>query len=134
MKSVTRRTLLKYIGHIGLTLAFSKLAFAWYAQGYSHSLDNGLRNIFHNKKSAKIIGRRYLAMVPEEANLKRLRALIYRTSGYENFLLYYNKDNKLRDFLAAKQQDDFRNDHTVILDGWLLSETEARLCALVALS
>jgi hypothetical protein len=30
--------------------------------------------------------------------------------------------------------DDFRRADTVVVDGWILARTEARLCALIALS
>jgi hypothetical protein len=35
--------------------------------------------------------------------------------------------------LALQVAADFRADHTVILDGWVLSRTEARQCALLSL-
>lgn len=35
--------------------------------------------------------------------------------------------------LRARFRDDFRQERTVAVDGWLLSRTEARLCALLTL-
>ena len=38
-----------------------------------------------------------------------------------------------RHFLSSKVSEDFRSGHTVMVDGWLLSITEARQCALISL-
>ncbi len=40
---------------------------------------------------------------------------------------------QLRTLLAQKREHDFRNGNIAIVDGWVLSRTEARACALVAL-
>jgi hypothetical protein len=37
-------------------------------------------------------------------------------------------------YLSALVSDDFRTNQTVLLNGWLLSRTEARQCALLTLS
>jgi len=36
--------------------------------------------------------------------------------------------------LAKKIQQDFQQDKTVVVDGWVLSRTEARQCALFSLT
>ncbi|MGI9547430.1 MAG: hypothetical protein ACR2MM_09355 [Flavobacteriaceae bacterium] len=38
-----------------------------------------------------------------------------------------------RTYLEQKVVEDFRNEHVVLIDGWLLSITEARQCALISL-
>ncbi len=35
-------------------------------------------------------------------------------------------------YLKALVSDDFRTDQTILIDGWLLSRTEARQCALLS--
>ncbi len=37
-------------------------------------------------------------------------------------------------YLRALISDDFRTDQTILIDGWLLSRTEARQCALLSFS
>ncbi|MEN8800046.1 MAG: hypothetical protein ABF293_12395 [Flavobacteriaceae bacterium] len=37
-------------------------------------------------------------------------------------------------YLSALVSDDFRTDQTVLIDGWLLSRTEARQCAILSFS
>jgi hypothetical protein len=39
----------------------------------------------------------------------------------------------LANWLQAKQRDDFDQSRVVLVQRWMLSKTEARLCALVAL-
>lgn len=37
-----------------------------------------------------------------------------------------------KNYMVHKIEEDFRNDRTILIDGWILSITEARLCALVS--
>lgn len=43
-----------------------------------------------------------------------------------------DKTQPRKSYLDHKITDDFRNDRTVLIDGWILSITEARQCALVS--
>lgn len=72
------------------------------------------------------IGRVYRAQFPE-INLKK---------KLQNFLIE-NKDKEYRDLeiiLEATIKKDFQTGNTVVLDGWILSETEAIQCALFSTS
>jgi len=40
---------------------------------------------------------------------------------------------KLHELMRAQQRQDFEHDRVVKVQGWILSETEVRLCALAAL-
>lgn len=67
-------------------------------------------------EAARRVGKAYLRAHPEEAKS-------------------VHHDLALRDFesFSRARERDFRDGRTVILDGWLLSRAECRLCALVAL-
>lgn len=78
-------------------------------------------------ESAAWVGRRYLASAPEEADAARLAAAL--SAGLAPDL----DGAALRRALAAGRRRDFAQREIVVLDGWVLSRSELRLCALVAL-
>jgi len=86
-----------------------------------------LASTLPHSDSAVRLGRRYLEGAPEEADAAHLIALIGTLpAGTES-------DAALRERLQARIRQDFIDGTTVAVDGWLLSLTEARLCALVSL-
>lgn len=68
------------------------------------------------------IGNKYRMLVPQE---KRANTLVKQ-------LLEETHTNSaaIDEYLAGKIQKDFETGNTVIVDGWILSVTEARQCAL----
>jgi hypothetical protein len=83
--------------------------------------------------AARMIGERYLATAPEERSASRLAAALFgsmppKTRADAGAL------SRLRQAVDARRRHDFACGDTVILDGWLLARTEARLCALAALT
>lgn len=62
------------------------------------------------------VGRKYRELVPAEATEASLNGLI--------------PDKLLRE---EQILTDFRNDNTILVDGWILSVTEARQCALFSI-
>lgn len=73
-----------------------------------------------------------MALVPAEANLAVLAARI--AGNVTQYLRLAGADERmLRHLLAQLQRRDFAEAHTVSVNGWLLSRTEARLCAIAAL-
>lgn len=66
----------------------------------------------------KTIGLQYLAQFPSENNIETLIDLLLQV-GVKN--------------IGAKVKDDFLTDNIVVIDGWILSKTEARQCALFSL-
>jgi hypothetical protein len=96
-------------------------------------LSSKLANFFHNKQSARAIGLEYLRLVPVEANARRLTQLIC-SSWKQRYDELSNADAaKIKTILLRQQRRDFENGRIVNLQGWILSQTEARLCALAAL-
>lgn len=79
--------------------------------------------------TARYIGRQYLAMVPEEADVDRLIGLLAKGAGGENPMAA----SGWRQHIARVRQDEFASSETVLVDGWILARCEARVCALTAL-
>lgn len=80
--------------------------------------------ILASPRAARRIGRRYLAIAPGEADPVRLAAT----------LPALRDPVAQRRALDAARRRDFAAGDTVILDGWILARSEARLCALAALT
>jgi hypothetical protein len=75
------------------------------------------------------LGVRYRQMVPEENREAALRAAI--TDGGQRGLRFPWTS---RPSLAVQVRDDFAEGRTVLVNGWVLSATEARQCALFSLT
>ena len=67
--------------------------------------------------SVREIGRRYRELVPTESQINGLRAVLLAQPSA----------------LRRQVRDDFARGRTILVDGWLLSVTEARQCALFSL-
>jgi hypothetical protein len=76
------------------------------------------------------IGQEYLQVVPTERNLQLLQDLISSACGQPVFGL---DAQKLREHLRLRTRQDFEEGDVIKIHGWMLSITEARLCALAAL-
>lgn len=70
-----------------------------------------------------LIGERYLAQFPQEASVEALSAAVDPPPGAPNAFAVLR--GRIHQELAAGE--------VVVVDGWVLARTEARLCALVAL-
>lgn len=88
--------------------------------------------LFRHPDSARRIGRAYLAERPAEADADRLRMLI--AQDVPGLVHAGIAPAALRRAVAARQHRDFAERRTVLVRGWLLSQTEARLCALATLT
>jgi hypothetical protein len=92
-----------------------------------------LAGTLRHRDSAAVLGRLYLDTAPQEADAARLVTLIGAAKGPELPPVSTATDESLRASLEARIRNDFINGDTVAVNGWLLSITEARLCALVSL-
>ena len=84
-------------------------------------------------ESAKVIGGEYLLKYPQEADLDTLLDQIASRIVASDVGLFTTTDQQLREQLAGMIRADFAVDRIVKLRGWVLSVTEARLCALATL-
>jgi len=87
-----------------------------------------------NQPSARIVGSAYLLISPDEASADLLFERLLTALPDGRRALNVASDHELRKQLLGAASDDFRAQRTVNLDGWIVSLTEARLCALAALS
>ena len=75
------------------------------------------------------LGVRYRQMVPEESREAALRGAI-TDGGLRGLRFPWTS----RPSLAVQVRDDFAEGRTVLVNGWVLSATEARQCALFSLT
>jgi hypothetical protein len=85
--------------------------------------------LWRNRNAARAIGRRYLAERPHEADATHLARHLFGDGGAVPVSLA-----DIRQAVVAARNRDFAQGDTVLVDGWLLARSEARLCALSVLS
>ena len=79
-----------------------------------------LSNICNREKMIEI-GQKYRAISSENDKESLAR------------LLDFENQDDLKQYFEQRVKQDFENNDTVLIDGWLLSITEARQCALLSL-
>lgn len=92
-----------------------------------------LTGIFGQKRSARAIGRAYLRHAPEAADPEFLIDAICGTDANLHRLAGHGDEISLEAALRDRIRQDFADGRTVRVDGWMLSQTEASLCALAEL-
>jgi hypothetical protein len=85
---------------------------------------------FKHRESAAIIGREYLKGRPGEADAEVLIELLPISPSVVQKDSYLVGPEDFSELLRHHIRLDFEKGHVVKVHGWLLSETEARLCAL----
>jgi hypothetical protein len=96
-------------------------------------LSRRLAALLEHQESAKSIGRAYLQRYPKEAAIGVLHNRIVSGFASEGAALVMTQDSDLKDQLDRAVRRDFEVEEIVKLHGWILSLTEARLCALTTL-
>jgi hypothetical protein len=86
----------------------------------------GLALAFRHQASAIAIGRRYLERFPSDPHREVL--------GEDRRLAGETDPTVARSALRARVKQDFERGDTVTLDGWILSRSECRACAALALT
>lgn len=89
--------------------------------------------LFEHPDSAREIGREYLKLVPSDSDLAVLVRKMIPDAGRMKFLSTAGKKS-LRRYIASSSREDFRQGRMVCVNGWMLSQTELRLCAIVGLA
>ncbi len=85
-----------------------------------------LGGLLRDRAAAASVGRAYLRCRPEERNLGVLLPLLFDGEA--------GPGESLASSLGSRIREDFACARVVAVQGWRLSETEARLCAAVALT
>ena len=89
----------------------------------------GLADFFKHRKSAEVIGREYLMQSPDERNLDTLLDRLLDGGGRGAEFSVAGAGRR-REMLRELTREDFARGRVVKVGGWILSLTEARLCAL----
>jgi len=100
----------------------------------SDPLASKLVSFFVHEDSAKMVGLEYLRSAPLERDVCLLVDLICSFRFDRRTRLLQADAEKFREILLHQKQQDFECDRTVNVRGWILSQTEVRLCALTALA
>ena len=126
MTSLTRRRFLVRTAIAAAALGSGVQGVRSLRDAFGHRpLDEQVLHIFRHRESARRLGRAYLAARPEEASVRFL------LEGLAH--LPRAGSNDLRHAIVAANAADFAAGRVVRVDGWILSQTEARACAIVAL-
>ena len=131
--TMRRRTFLLGATGLGLSLMWRSYGF-WPALGASPSPSERLAGLLNQEESARIIGRAYLQVAPGEASARVLTARLAERLPEGLQSLKTADDNRLRELLRDDIARDFRDLRIVELHGVGVRPTQARLCALTALS
>ena len=100
------------------------------APAEGRSLPDKLAGLFGDAAGREAVGRAYLDGAPEEAGAAILVRRILEAGELSPETVRGASRTLLRDALVRQIRDDYRAGRMVQVDGWLLSATEARLCAL----
>lgn len=96
--------------------------------------DSSVAHMIRHKYSAYIIGQACLDSLPEAYDRSALNKTILESIHLSPAAAEAMDRSQLHERLRARVQADFREQQTVKIDGWILSLTEVRLTALIALS
>jgi hypothetical protein len=90
-----------------------------------------IESLLSNIGGARQIGARYLDLAPEDSDPVALAARVFGAAGHPP----QNPRDiaALRQAISVQRERDFATGDTVIIDGWILARTEARLCALTVI-
>ena len=105
------------------SLASAAIAIPSYLK-YKSYQENGLKLPFqlsyiYSTDALSLLGKEYLKKFPDENSKELLIKLLLKD---------YTNDIQL------KIKEDYAADNTIVLDGWILSKTEGRQCALFSLT
>lgn len=120
MKRISRRRFVILLTGGGITLGASCRR--------TDTISLELRSVLANDASTELVGGQYLKKVPGEADPDLLRELILSDLPW-SASIGTDTPTLVRELVRR----DFTEDRTIRLGQWLLSRTEARLCALTAL-
>ncbi len=97
--------------------------------GPHYHFANFITKMLNDRANAKHIGELYLQDNPQEANMKKILTILFQQ---DPMLETLTKENNIEAHNRIKilQKDDFKKENIVSIDGWILSLSEARLCAL----
>ena len=99
---------------------------------FRSSLRERIAGLLPHAGAAAVVGAAFLRAHPQ-TSAEGLIDDISRNLGLNPNRLERLSDSELGFLLDRRIRDDFQGRRTVVVDGWILAETEARLAAVVAL-
>lgn len=87
---------------------------------------------FCNEDSICGIGKKYRNLNPKENLKEELTGLLM--SDISDNRINLSDKSRLKDFLNKKIHEDFSDYRTIVINGWVISITEARQCALYSIN
>jgi len=93
-----------------------------------------LAGLLAHRDSARSLGRAALGALPGATTPSALVAAVLAGVPGGPAKLAEASDDDLRALVATRVREDFDSEDTVQVDGWILSCTEARLCALASVT
>ncbi len=106
--------------------------------GPSEQADDGLfetlAGFYEDRASAAAVGRAYLEGAPEEARRDVLLDRLCGPRRSEWAALARSAPEELFAAIRSQHRSDFEAGRVASVDDWILSLTEARMCAIAALS
>lgn len=114
--------------------AWQSRARVWLPIGRGPGAADRLASVLGRPASAAAVGRAYLAGHPGEADRDWLAAQLSADLRLRDCDPARSEAARLRAGLSRQLRADFAQSRVVRVDGWVLSVTEARLCALAALT
>lgn len=130
-RAIERRRFLQAVLGVGSAAVVAKVA-PWRAlvEIVNPPLSTKLVSLLEHRRSALLVGGEYLRQASGEAGARALVDAIVsgREGGHDEARTA--SGSELRELVARRIQRDFAEDRTVKLRGWIVSCTEARLCAL----
>ena len=100
-----------------------------------HAIAMELIQMLHLRDQASRVGRSYLEadQSGDPASVDTLTRNLLASLGFDVDALGLVPVRKLRTAVAARVHMDYEQEHVAIVNDWLLSKTEARLCAILFL-
>jgi len=126
----TRRFALLSLGCVSALSLMPRHVQALAARATPDELADRLRTLLYDREAARRLGRLYVRQVPTEDDPRILARLTVASSEAQQVAAIALDRTSLHHRLDAQVRGDFVSGATVQLDGWVLSRTEARLCAL----
>jgi hypothetical protein len=132
--TVTRRSIvvaLVQAGGLALTLGRRPAVAATVSPAADPAVAK-LRSLVTDPAGARCIGQMYLRQAPAEQDPTHLASLLLSSLQLSSHDALRLRRRALARLFSVGVRADFAAGRTVVLDGWMLSRTEARVCALWA--
>jgi hypothetical protein len=85
---------------------------------------------FCTEKELKGIGIKYMQLIPQENDLSTIGKHLFKNEAGQ---LVDPDAASIEKLINEKMQKDFQAENTMMIDGWVISVTEARVCGVLSI-